>query len=225
MIQVAARVLDRDFRRNLRQPQTGEFLILRSHKLGLVAVWAIVLAALLQNAAVAQEQPPAAGSAQTPNTQPGSEPNEKQPASESGRRIKRGGKVILATIIQSRSTNTRGYKVEIHDDGSATVKIDASRPALNAEPAQAEDLPAASIDVKVLRRLLNEIGDVSKIPTGGCAKSVSFGTRTQISYGDKTSGDLQCIRQQDSDADPSLLKTSQELGKLVETILRQVKAR
>jgi hypothetical protein len=186
-------------------------------------MWAITWAALAQNAATAQ-QSQAPGSAQTSNTETDDQPNGKQALPETGRRIKRGGKVILATIIQSRSTNTRGYKVEIHADGSATVEMGASRLGLSAEPAQPESLPAASIDVKALRSLLNEIGDVSKIPIGACAKSVSFGTRTQISYGDKTSGDLQCIRPQDSDADPLLLKTSQELGKLVETILRQVRA-
>ena len=39
---------------------------------------------------------------------------------------------ILATITQSRSTNTRGYKVVIHDDGSATAEI--SGPALPSLP-------------------------------------------------------------------------------------------
>ena len=72
-------------------------------------------------------------------------------------------------------------------------------------------------------RLLTEIGDVSKIPTGGCAKSVSFGTRTQITYAGKTSGDLQCIRQQASDGDQAPLRAYEDLGRFVQTTLGQLK--
>jgi hypothetical protein len=74
-----------------------------------------------------------------------------------------------------------------------------------------------------LRRLLTGIGDVSRIPTGVCPKSVSFGTRTQIEYAGKTSGDLQCIRQQASGGDQALLQASEDLGRFVRTTLSQLK--
>jgi hypothetical protein len=74
-----------------------------------------------------------------------------------------------------------------------------------------------------MRRLLAEIGDVGKIPTGGCAKSASFGTRTQITYAGKTSGDLQCVRQQATGGDEAPLQASKELSKLVQTTLSQLK--
>jgi hypothetical protein len=138
-------------------------------------------------------------------------------------KTKNGVEVILATITQSRSTNTLGYEVVIHSDGSATAEIGGSSFGLRTEPSRSQQFPSGTIDTKTLRRLLTEIGDVSRIPTGGCAKSVSFGTRTQITYANKTSGDLQCIRPQAPDVDQPILKASQDLGKFVQIILGQLK--
>jgi len=128
-------------------------------------------------------------------------------------------KGILATITQSRSTNTLGYRIVIYSDGSATAEIGGARSALRTEPSRSQQFPPGAIDTKTLRRLLTEIGDVSKIPTGGCAKSVSFGTRTQITYASKTSGDLQCIRQQASDGDQAPQQASEDLRRFVRTTL------
>jgi hypothetical protein len=134
-----------------------------------------------------------------------------------------GVKGILATITQSRSTNTLGYRIVIHDDGSAIAEIGGAISALRTEPSRSQQFPLGAIDTKTLRRLLTEIGDVSKIPTGGCAKSASFGTRTQITYGSKTSGDLQCIRQQAPDGDQAPLQASEDLGRFVQKTLGQLK--
>ena len=129
----------------------------------------------------------------------------------------------LATIIQSRSTNTRAYKVVIHNDGSATAEISGGGLAFRPEPPRTQEFPPGTIDTKTLGRLLTEIGDVSNIPTGSCAKSVSFGTRTQIEYGGKTSTDLQCIGQQASGGEQAPLQASVELGKFVQATLHQLK--
>jgi hypothetical protein len=134
-----------------------------------------------------------------------------------------GVKGVLATITQSRSTNTLGYRIVIFNDGSATAEIGGASSALRTEPSRSQQFPPGAIDTKTLRRLLTEIGDVSKIPTGGCAKSVSFGTRTQITYASKTSGDLQCIRQQASDGDQAPQQASEDLGRFVRTTLGQLK--
>ncbi len=134
-----------------------------------------------------------------------------------------GAKAILATITQSRSTNTPGYRIRIYNDGSATAEIAGASSALRAEPSRSQDFPPGAIDTKSLRRLLTEVGDVSKIPTGGCAKSASFGTRTQITYAGKTSGDLQCIRPQASDGDQAPQQASENLGRFVKTTLGQLK--
>jgi hypothetical protein len=130
---------------------------------------------------------------------------------------------ILATVIQSRSTNSRGYKLVIFDDGSAAAEIGGAVMAPPAAASPSLQFPPGAIDTKTLRRLLTAIGDVTRIPTGGCIKSVSFGTRTQINYASKTSGDLQCIRAQGQDSDPALLQASEELGKFVQTTLGQLK--
>jgi hypothetical protein len=132
-------------------------------------------------------------------------------------------KGILATITQSRSTNTLGYRIVINNDGSATAEIGGASSALRTEPSRSQQFPPGAIDAKTLRRLLTEIGDVSKIPTGGCAKSVSFGTRTQITYASKTSGDLQCIRQQASNGDQAPQQVSEDLGRFVQATLGQLK--
>jgi hypothetical protein len=139
------------------------------------------------------------------------------------REMNQGVESILAFITQSGSTNSRGYKVVIHNDGSATVAIGGTGFALRTEPSRSQQFPPRTIDTNTLRRLLTQIGDVSRIPTGGCAKSVSFGTRTQITYASETSGDLQCIRQQVSDGDHAPLQASEDLGRFVQTTLGQLK--
>jgi len=146
-----------------------------------------------------------------------------QAMATAGKETKQGVEGILATIIQSRSTNTRAYKVVIHNDGSATAEISGASFGFRIEPPRSQQFPPGTIDTKTLRRLLTGIGDVSRIPTGGCPKSVSFGTRTQIEYAGKTSGDLQCIRQQASGGDQAPLQASEDLGRFVQTTLSQLK--
>ena len=132
--------------------------------------------------------------------------------------MKQGVEGNLATIIQSRSTNTRVYKVVIRNDGSATAEISGGSLAFRSEPPRSQQFPPGTIDTKTLQRLLTEIGDVSKFP-----KSVSFGTRTQITYAGKTSGDLQCVRRQAPGGDQGPLQASEDLGRFVQTTLSQLK--
>ncbi|MGA3316802.1 MAG: hypothetical protein ABSC64_10240 [Candidatus Korobacteraceae bacterium] len=125
----------------------------------------------------------------------------------------------LATIIQSGSTNTVAYNLVIHSDGSATAMPSNSTQALGAK----REYPPGTIDANKLRRLLTEIGDVSRIPIGICMRSSSFGTTTRISYAGKLSGDLQCIQHQASGGDEALLHASEDLAAFVRTIRSQVK--
>jgi hypothetical protein len=148
---------------------------------------------------------------------------EHQATAPTEQEMKQGVEAILAIITQSRSTNSRGCKVVIHNDGSATAEVGGTSSALRTEPSRSQQFRPGTIDTKALRRLLTQIGDVSRIPIGSCAKSVSFGTRTQITYASKTSGDLQCIRQQASDNDHAPLQVSEDLGSLVQTTLGQLK--
>lgn len=142
---------------------------------------------------------------------------------EIGQPVNPDAQGVLAVITQSRSTNTRGYTVTIHNDGSATAEIEGATVAGRAELPRSQQFPAGTIDTKTLRSLLTEIGDVSKIPTGGCAKSVSFGTRTEITYAGKTSGDLQCIRQEPSEGNQAPPQANEQLGRFVQTTLGQLK--
>jgi hypothetical protein len=178
---------------------------------GLVISLPLVIAftGSLQNSPAAAPQPTTQQRPATPTT---------------GQETKQGVEGDLATIIQSRSTNTRGYTVVIRNDGSATAEISSGAGfAPGPEPPRTQVFPPGTIDTKTLRRLLTEIGDVSKIPAGSCPKSVSFGTRTQIAYAGKTSGDLQCIRQQASGSDHAPLQASEALGKFVQDTLSQLK--
>ena len=171
-------------------------------------VLTIVIAGLLNTsrAVPPQANPPARGGTAGP-TQP----------------TKPGGDEDLATITQSRSTNTPAYKVVIHNDGSATEEIGPRTHGLRPGPAQSQQFPPGTIDTKTLRRLLTAISDVSRIPVGICAKSVSFGTRTLITYAGRTSGDLQCVRREASGDDVALLQESADLARFVQTTLDQLR--
>jgi hypothetical protein len=122
----------------------------------------------------------------------------------------------LATIIQSGSTNSLAYKVIIREDGSATAEIGGTN------SPRLQQFPVGTVETKALLRVLGRIGDVSKIPSGHCPKSVSFGTRTEISYAGKTSGDLQCIRKDASGGDQAGLQAGEELAGFVRMTLGQL---
>jgi len=126
----------------------------------------------------------------------------------------------LATIIQSGSTNTIGYNLVIHSDGSA-AGMDSSGGTRSLVVRR--EYPPGTIDTKKLQRLLAAIGDVSKIPIGVCMKSASFGTTTKISYAGKVSGNLQCLQHQASGGDEALLQSSEDLAVFVRTIQHQLK--
>lgn len=177
----------------------------RSHSLIIGAfLMALAFAGLLQSRPAAAQQATASAS---------------QATTTAGQETKSSVEEDLATIIQSRSTNTLGYRVGIHNDGGATVVTIGATYAMVAK----REYAPGTVDTKTLRRLLTAIGDVSRIPTGKCMKSVSFGTTTQIAYGGKTSGDLQCVRQQASGGDQALQQASEDLARFVLTSLSLLK--
>lgn len=130
---------------------------------------------------------------------------------------------ILAVISKSGSTNSPAYRVVVRNDGSATAEIDGANVAAGSQPARLRTFMAGSIDSQTLRRLLTEVGDVSAIPTGHCAKSVSFGTTTRITYEGKISGDLQCVRRPPPGNDQARFPAAQDLARFVEKALNQLK--
>jgi hypothetical protein len=167
----------------------------------------LVSAILLQAMAVA----PAGGQQPSANSNPA-------PAGGSD------NKKVLATIAQSRSTNTRGFRVTVFEDGSATVAFDSAGLGFRSEPTQPQSFSEKTVNTEKLRELLVRIGDVSRIPTGNCPKSVSFGTRTTISYAGKTSGDLQCLRAPGAAAgEPLPMDTAQSLKECVQAMVNELK--
>ncbi len=87
-----------------------------------------------------------------------------------------------ASITTSGSTNTAGYTIKLHSDGSGAVAV-TGRPekAFTVDAALAEkfmsDAKAAREDPGTLQH---------------CMKSASFGTTTTVTWHNYTSTDLQC---------------------------------
>ena len=183
----------------------------------MLATFITVFSLLLVQAGSPPQSPDTAGQPSASGTQTTAEPQHKKPRPAR----------YFATIIQSGSTNSRPYKVFLHSDGSATVQLlEGSSSALHpqAAPPRPQHVAAGTIDTKTLRQLLEQVADVSKIPVGVCPKSVSFGTRTQIVYAGKTSGDLQCIRAgASSGGDSAKLQAGQALSKFVQETLGRLK--
>jgi hypothetical protein len=90
---------------------------------------------------------------------------------------------LLATIQVSGSTNTLPYVLAVYDNGSAVLDV-------QGKPQK--QFPAGTANSQKLKTLLEQVGDVSRLRAGHCARSVSFGTTTQITYNGNTSDDISC---------------------------------
>ena len=87
-----------------------------------------------------------------------------------------------ATIINSGSTNTAGYRLRISADGS-TYLNQANLPLRRQIPPQ------------LVARFFNELhaaGAMASLPDAHCMKSASFGSTTQIGYRGVMSPDVSC---------------------------------
>ena len=93
------------------------------------------------------------------------------------------GSDLLAKVEVSGSTNSLPYSIMIFADGSATM---------STKGGSSQKFKPGSVDAKTLETLLKKVGDVSQLTSQRCAKSVSFGTVTSITYNGKTSQDLSC---------------------------------
>lgn len=106
-----------------------------------------------------------------------------------------GGRALVATVVQSLSTNSAEVDVAVYSDASAVRTLGPSRPygshSLDATP---KTYDASSPEVAAFLSALAKVGDVSAIATGGCLKSTSFGTVTTVTVAGTTSGDLQCLK-------------------------------
>lgn len=87
-----------------------------------------------------------------------------------------------ATILNSGSTNTAGYKITLWSDGTATAQVGRGAPAPFTISKEAAERFFA--DVKAAR------GNGAQLQH--CMKSASFGTRTIVQWHGWSSPDLQC---------------------------------
>ncbi len=93
-----------------------------------------------------------------------------------------------AVIVDSGSTNTLGYKIEVWSDGSASVtpqnKAGIAQGAVKTFTVSAATASKFFADLQAAR---------SGNATGsGCIKSASFGTATHVTWQGWTSPDLDC---------------------------------
>jgi hypothetical protein len=107
-------------------------------------------------------------------------------------------------LENSGSTNSPGYRLSLWSDGSALLQ----RPG--AAGAVAREVPADLAlrffqDVKAAR--------AAAVPVGGCMKSMSFGSRTQVRWHGWNSPDLLCPQH-----DPSVLTLGADVRQ-IETAL------
>ncbi|AVH67116.1 hypothetical protein CDG77_08740 [Nostoc sp. 'Peltigera membranacea cyanobiont' 213] len=85
-------------------------------------------------------------------------------------------------IINSGSTNACGYRIRVFPSGKATYTV-CNRKG------------AGEIKVNTATKFFNDISvaqPLSKLPRISCAKSVSFGTSTEIKYQRQKSPDISC---------------------------------
>jgi hypothetical protein len=94
-----------------------------------------------------------------------------------------------AIITDSGSTNTPGYQVTVHPSGSAEWSVSRRRNSPSC-PGQ-----TGKLSPDLTQRFfadLRGLMPLDKLPSGRCAKSVSFGTTLHVTYRNATSPDLTC---------------------------------
>jgi len=103
-----------------------------------------------------------------------------------------GGKAPVAVVVDSGSTNTEGFRLEV--DRSGKVRYTPAGRHGAAQPAAhstARQVPAA-----LARRLYADLESakaLASLPEGGpCMKSASFGSTLTVEYGGQTTPDLSC---------------------------------
>jgi hypothetical protein len=97
--------------------------------------------------------------------------------------------IVLAALIappvvitNSGSTNFAGYSVTVSRDGSARIENGGA-------------ITTKTLSPKLVTALYDDLatsGPLDTLPKGSCMKSMSFGTSTHLTFGGKTSPDLQC---------------------------------
>lgn len=93
-----------------------------------------------------------------------------------------------ATIVNSGSTNTLGYSIQIWSDGKASIALQ-SKGGGSESTAKTFTVPAATAARFFADLAAARAGNATTVP---CMKSASFGTSTRINWQGWESPDLSC---------------------------------
>ena len=93
-----------------------------------------------------------------------------------------------ALVTNSGSTNTLGYRIELHPDGSATVAM-VRGPSASPSPAKSFTVPSG-----LAKQFFTDLAAArqAKTVTQPCMKSASFGSSTYVAWQGWRSPDLSC---------------------------------
>jgi hypothetical protein len=104
-----------------------------------------------------------------------------------------------AVIINSGSTNTAGFLIQVSPSGEAVYTLHPRRGGPpSEEPAKPVTRQLPSAVVKRFFDALEAGKPLASLPHQRCMKSVSFGSTLVVEYGDQKTPDLSCGNQQDS---------------------------
>jgi hypothetical protein len=126
--------------------------------------------------------------------------------------------VAVAWVFQSASTNAAGMEVDLYCDGSAVWTITPTNMGKttglygNSLGTSPWYFPAGTPEILQCLADIEQVGDLSSVVADGfCSKSVSFGTRTQISGFGHITADLQCKLMPLTDAQSQMISDCERL--------------
>lgn len=97
-------------------------------------------------------------------------------------------------VTNSGSTNFGGWTLDINSNGSGSLTPSRNAPYYNCA---SRAYPDNTIMAQGLYSDLLQIGNLGNVPGHSCAKSVSFGSETNISFNNQASGDISCTGSSD----------------------------
>jgi len=101
----------------------------------------------------------------------------------------------IVRIINSGSTNTAGYVIEVQRTGHVTWTVTRRRPILATTPSSTTTqnaLQLSSLETNAIFQAVQQALPFTQYAPIHCIKSVSFGTTLHVSYNGQESPDLSC---------------------------------
>jgi hypothetical protein len=99
----------------------------------------------------------------------------------------------LVTIVNSGSTNTAGFQIVVEQSGKAEYTSQPRRYPIGK--TEAPKTISKTIPTPLAKSLYSDVNaahPLSALPAHECGKSISFGTRLTIQFGNDVSPDLSC---------------------------------